>query len=177
MNMLTRRATVIRGIGAALVAATLLAACGSDDGDEGSEETDPVEETTTTEEPTTTTLDAAAEEEAVGAVLTEFFSLVGQGDFDGAALLFENGETHKAKLVHCADLVAGVTIEMTSVELVDDATASALFAILKDGEVLLAESGGGAVKVDGEWIVSENTFLSLYDAAKDGCTGTPPPAG
>lgn len=167
----TRRATAIRSIGAALVAATLLAACGGDDDEPEAQDT-----TTTTAEPTTTTLDAAAEEEAVGAVLTEFFALVGQGDFDGAALLFENGEEHKPKLVHCADLVGGVTIEMTSVELVDDETATALFAILKDGEVLLAESGGGAVKVDGEWIVSENTFLSLYDAAKEGCTGTPPPA-
>ena len=169
-----KRTSAIRGIGAALVAATLLAACGGDD-DGGSDTTTTAEETTTTTEPTTTTLDPAAEQEAVGAVITEFFALVGQGDFDAAALLFENGEEHKAKLVHCADLVSGVTVEMTSVELMDAETASALFAILKNGEVLLAESGGGAVKVDGEWLVSENTFLSLYDAAKDGCTGTPPP--
>ena len=33
------------------------------------------------------------------------------------------------------------------------------------------------MKVDDEWLVSENTFLSLYDAAKEGCTGTPPPEG
>lgn len=167
-----KRTSAIRGIGAALVAASLLAACGGDDG--GSATTTTAEATTTTTEATTTTLDAAAEQDAVGAVLTEFFALVGQADFDAASLLFENGEQHKPKLVHCADLVQGVTIEMTSVELVDAETASAIFAILKDGEVLLAESGGGAVKVDGEWIVSENTFLSLYDAAKEGCTGTPP---
>ncbi|MEQ1785546.1 MAG: hypothetical protein ABL966_00725 [Acidimicrobiales bacterium] len=173
--MITRtRTSAIRGIGAALVAVSLLAACGGDD-EGGSDTTTTADDTTTTTEATTTTVDAAAEEAAVGAVLTEFFSLVGQSDFDGAALLFENGEAHKAKLVHCADLVAGVTIEMTSVELTDAETATALFAILKDGEVLLAESGGGAVKVDGEWLVSENTFLSLYDAAKEGCTGTPPP--
>ena len=167
------RTGAIRGIGAALVAATLLAACGDDDG--GSDTTTTAEETTTTTEATTTTLDEAAEQEAAGAVITEFFALVGQGDFDAAARLFENGEQHKAKLVHCADLVSGVTVEMTSVELTDAETATALFAILKNGEVLLAESGGGAVKIDGEWLVSENTFLSLYDAAKDGCTGTPPP--
>lgn len=170
----TRRTTARRGIAVAALSALLLAACGSDD--EGDRSQDAAADTTTTAEATTTTADAAAEEEAVGAVLTEFFDLVGQGDFDGAALLFENGEKHKAKLVHCADLVSGVTIEVSSVELTGPETASALFAILKDGEVLLAESGGGAVKVDGEWIVSENTFLSLYDAAKDGCTGTPPPA-
>lgn len=168
-----KRTSAIRGIGAVLVAATLLGACGGDD-DGGSDTTTTAEETTTTE-PTTTTLDEAAEQEAAGAVITEFFALVGQGNFDAAALLFENGEQHKPKLVHCADLVAGVTVEITSVELTDAETASALFAILKNGEVLLAESGGGAVKIDGEWLVSENTFLSLYDAAKDGCTGTPPP--
>lgn|GEM_PF-4653987 len=170
-----KRTSAVRGIGAALVAATLLAACGGDDDGGSDTTTTTAAEETTTTEATTTTLDEAAEQEAVGAVLTEFFALVGQGDFDAAALLFENGEEHKAKLVHCADLVSGVTIEMTSVELTDDTSASAIFAILKDGEVLLAESGGGAVKVDGGWLVSENTFLSLYDAAKEGCTGTPPP--
>ena len=61
---------------------------------------------------------------------------------------------------------------MQTVEFTDEETATATFAILEDGAVLLEESGGGAVKVDGEWLVSENTFLSLYDAAKDGCTGT-----
>jgi len=167
-----RRRAAIRTIGVALATAALLAACGGGGDDAGSADDEP----TTTAEPTTTTVDPAAEEEAVAAVLTEFFSLVGQADFDGASLLFENGETHKPKLLHCESLVAGVTIEVTSVELIDETSASALFAISKDGEVLLAESGGGAVKVDGEWIVSENTFLSLYDAAKEGCDGPPPPA-
>jgi hypothetical protein len=163
---------IIRGAVGAVVALSLLAACGSDDDDDASATT---EAETTTTEATTTTLDPAAEEEAVSAVLVEFFSLVGQGDFAGASALIENGEEAEPKLVHCADLVSGVTIEMTTVELTDPETATALFAILKDGAVLLPESGGGAVKVDGEWLVSENTFLSLYDAAKEGCTGTPPP--
>jgi len=160
-----------RGVAVLCAAAALLGACGSDDGDDASATTE-AEETTTT---TTTAADPEAEKAAVGAVLTEFFSLVGQGDFDGASALIENGEMAKPRLVHCADLVQDVTITMTSVELIDEETASALFAINKAGAVLLAESGGGAVKVDGEWLVSENTFLSLYDAAKDGCTGTPPP--
>jgi hypothetical protein len=158
-----------------LVTVGLLAACGGDsDGDDGAGATTTaaVDETTTTTE---AVADPAEEEAAVSAVLTEFFALVGQGEFSAAAAMIENGEEAEPRLVHCAELVSGVTIEMTSVELVDAETASALFAILKDGEVLLAESGGGAVKLDGEWFVSENTFLSLYDAAKEGCTGTPPP--
>lgn len=167
---------IVRGLAVLCTAAALLGACGgsdddSDDDDAAGAEAE-AEETTTTE----TEVDVEDEEAAVSAVLTEFFSLVGQGDFDGASALIENPESAQPRLVHCADLVAGVTIEMTSVELVDDETASATFAINKDGAVLLEESGGGAVKVDGEWLVSENTFLSLYDAAKDGCTGTPPPA-
>ena len=167
---------IVRGLTVLCTAAALLGACGGggdddDDGDAAGAEAEAEETTTTAAE-----VDAEEEEAAVSAVLTEFFSLVGQGDFDGASALIENPESAQPRLVHCADLVAGVTIEMTSVELVDDETASATFAINKDGAVLLAESGGGAVKVDGEWLVSENTFLSLYDAAKDGCTGTPPPA-
>lgn len=171
MTIRTRRSTIVRGLGATVVALALLGACGGDDdGDDVA-----ADETTSTES-TTTTVDAAAEEEAVAALLTEYFRLVGEGDFTGAAALLENGAAHVPKLEHCADLVAGVTVEVNSVELSDPETASALFAILKDGEVLLAESGGGAVKTDGEWLVSENTFLSLYDAAKEGCTGPPPPA-
>lgn len=166
------------GRGAAVLCAVvaLLGACGSDDddGDESASatETEETAETTTT---TTTAVDPEAEKAAVGAVLTEFFALVGQGDFDGASALIQNGEMAKPRLVHCADLVKDVTITMASVELIDEENASAIFAINKAGAVLLAESGGGAVKVDGEWLVSENTFLSLYDAAKEGCTGTPPP--
>lgn len=173
MKHMDRRA--VRWMAVALVAATSLAACGGDDDEAGGDETT----TTEAEETTTTTeaVDPEAEKAEISAVLTEFFALAGQGDFPGAAALIENGEEAEPRLVHCADLVKGVTIEMTSVELTDPETATALFAILKDGAVLLAESGGGAVKLDGEWVVSENSFLSLYDAAKDGCTGTPPPAG
>jgi hypothetical protein len=166
-----------RGVAVLCAAAALLGACGSDDGDGDAAGTETDTEQTTVAEETTTTAaaDPEAEKAAVGAVLTEFFSLVGQGDFDAAVALIQNPESAKPRLEHCADLVSGVTITMTSVELTDEETASALFAINKDGAVLLAESGGGAVKVDGEWLVSENTFLSLYDAAKEGCTGTPPP--
>jgi hypothetical protein len=170
---------IVRGLAVLCAAAALLGACGGDDGGASGSDADTEEaEGAATEETTTTEaeVDAEAEEAAVSDVLTEFFSLVGQGDFEAASALIENGEAAVPRLVHCADLVSGVTIEMSSVELVDDETASALFAILKDGAVLLAESGGGAVKVDGEWLVSENTFLSLYDAAKEGCTGPPPPA-
>lgn len=162
---------IVRALAVLCAAVALLGACGGDDDDSDAEGAETEETTTTAAE-----ADPEAEEAAVGDVLTEFFSLVGQGDFEAASALIENGEEAVPRLEHCADLVAGVTIEMTSVELDDEENATALFAILKDGEVLLAESGGGAVKVDGEWVVSENTFLSLYDAAKEGCTGPPPPA-
>jgi hypothetical protein len=165
------RRTAVRWTAVALFAAVALAACGGDDAaSDDTTTTAPAETTTTTE-----AFDEVAEEAEVSALLTEFFSLAGQGEFAAAAAMIENGEQAEPRLVHCADLVAGVTIEMASVEFPDEETATALFAILKNGEVLLEESGGGAVKIDGEWLVSENTFLSLYDAAKEGCTGTPPP--
>jgi len=167
---ITNPRRAVRWTAVALLATVALAACGGDDAASGDTTTTTVPETTTT-----TAFDEAAEEAAVSALLTEFFSLVGEGEFAAAAAMIENGDEAEPRLVHCADLVAGVTIEMTSVEFPDEETATALFAILKNGEVLLAESGGGAVKIDGGWRVSENTFLSLYDAAKAGCTGTPPP--
>jgi hypothetical protein len=164
-----------RGLAVACATVVLLGACGSDDGDDAAEPDETTTTETTTTETTVAEADPEAEKVAVSAVLSEFFSLVGQGQFEAASALIENGEEAQPRLVHCADLVNGVSIEMTSVELVGEDTATALFAILRGGEVLLPESGGGAVKVDGEWVVSENTFLSLYDAAKAGCTGTPPP--
>jgi hypothetical protein len=174
------RGSAVRRIAVALTALALLGACGDDDPtdatDAAEDATTGTDETTAEVEETTTTVDTAADEAAIGAVLTEFFALVGQGDFGGAVQRLENGDQHEAKLVHCADLVEGITIEMISVELIDEDRASALFSIVRDGEVLLAESGGGATRTEAGWLVSENTFLSLYDAAKDGCTGTPPPA-
>jgi nitrogenase subunit NifH len=163
--------TMARGLAATLVTVTLLSACGGGD-DPKADET-----TTTTEATTTTTLDPAAEQDEVGALVTTFFRLAGEGDLEGAAAMIENGEAALPRLIHCADLVKGVTVEVKSVELTDAEHATVLYDILKDGAVLLAGSGGGAVKVDSGWLVSENTFLSLYDAAKDSCTGTPPPAG
>lgn len=168
METTNRRCRAVRWCGAALVATSLLAACGGDDDD--GEDTDAPEEETTT-----TTVDAAAEAADVSTILTEFFALVGQGDFAAASAMIENGEAAEPRLVHCADLVAGIAIEDVAVELTDGETATATFSILKDGVVLLEGSGGGAVKVDDRWLVSENTFLSLYDAAKDSCTGPPPP--
>jgi hypothetical protein len=58
------------------------------------------------------------------------------------------------------------------VELTDDSNATATINILgSDGNVLLPDAGAGAVLVDGEWLVSAGTFESLYDLAKDSCTG------
>lgn len=167
--------TIVRGMVAMLAAMALLSACGGDD-DKSADPKD-TESTTTTTEATTTTVDPEAEKAAVGGLLTDFFALAGQGKLEEAAALIENGEAALPRLVHCEELVKGVTIEMTSVELTDATNATALFAIMRGDAVLLAESGGGAVKIDGRWLVSENTFLSLYDAAKDSCTGTPPPTG
>jgi hypothetical protein len=178
----TWRGSAVRRIAVVLTVLALVGACGDDGSTDatGADEdaTTGTDETTSDDEATTTTtVDAAADEAAIGAVLTEFFALVGQGDFGEAVQRLENGDEHEAKLVHCADLVEGISIEMISVELIDEDRASALFSIVRDGEVLLAESGGGATRAEAGWLVSENTFLSLYDAAKEGCMGTPPPEG
>jgi hypothetical protein len=37
--------------------------------------------------------------------------------------------------------------------------------------VLLPDAGAAALQVDGEWVVASSTFQSLYDLAKDSCTG------
>jgi hypothetical protein len=172
------RSTLRRGAAAALVACLALGACGDDDAESSSSDTEPAaeEETTTTTEATTTTVDAAAAEAEISEKTTEFFRLVGTGAFEEAVVLLENGADYVDELEHCRDLVNGATVEMQTVA-IDGETATTTYDILINGAVVLEGSGGSAVlQDDGSWLVGENTFLSLYDAAKDSCTGPPPAA-
>jgi hypothetical protein len=166
-----RRRTAVRWAGLALVAATSLGACG------GGGDDDAGATTTEAAETTTTALDEAAATTDINATLVDFFALLGEGDIDGAIVLLQNGEDFRARMEHCKDLTAGASVEPLTVEFTDGETASATFDILLNGAVVLEGAGGGAVNIDGEWLVSENTFLSLYDAAKDSCTGPVPPEG
>jgi hypothetical protein len=156
-------------VGVALVAMTMLAACGSDDGDAADDTT-----STTVAETTTTALDEAAATTEINGTLVDFFASLGEGDLDGAVPLLENGEDYRSRMLHCKDLTIGASVEPKTVEFSDDATAVLTFDILINDAVVLEGAGGGAVNVDGTWLVSENTFLSLYDAAKEGCTGPVP---
>jgi hypothetical protein len=135
------------------VVALALAACGGDDDDAA--------ETTTTTEATTTTIDIAA--------------FAAQDDAL-AAWLMENGDVHQPKLVHCANLATAFTgIELKTVELESAERALLTYDILGPDGPLVEGSQGAALKIDGEWKIAETAFLSLYDAAKDGCTGPVPP--
>ena len=149
-----------------LALAATLTACGDDDGD------DSADTTSTTAESTTTSVSEEDEKAAVEAAVTEYFRVLGEGDVDAAVLLLEEGEEWRDEMVACSTLTGGVSADVKTVELTDDSNATASIAILgAEGNVLLPEAGAGAVKVDGEWLVSAGTFQSLYDLAKDSCTG------
>jgi hypothetical protein len=147
-------------LGLALVAA---AACGGDD--------DTAD--TTTSESTTTTLSEADTKAAIETLTVDFFRLLGEQNVDDALALLENGEAHRAEMESCKEITKGASVEIKTVELVDATNANMTFAILINGAVVLEEAGGSAVNVDGEWLVAEGTFQSLYDLAKDSCE-TPP---
>ena len=166
---------------AGLAVVSFAAACGGDDGEEASDDTTEqtsADDTTTSEATTTTSIDEAAEEEAAGKVITDFFAAFGKAEFDTTVALMENGEDYRARFEHCENLTSAFSGVALKEVVVDGETATLTYDILgPDGTTPLIEgSQGSAVKVDGEWLVAENTFLSLYDAAKDGCTGPPPPA-
>jgi hypothetical protein len=157
----------LRALLLGFVLATALTACGGDDGDDGGDGSE------TTEQSTTTTLTEEEEQAAVEAVVKEYFSVLGQGDVDQAVLLLEDGENWRDEMVACSTLTGGVTADVQSVDLADGSNATASIAIVgPDGNVLLPEAGAAAIKVDGEWLVASSTFESLYDLAKDSCTGT-----
>lgn len=170
--------TWLRSASLGILALALLgAACGGDDdsgGDAAPSETT-VDETTVEETTTTAAGPPSAEESEaqINEATATFFDLLGSGDFEDAADIIENGADYVDEMAHCASLVSGASIEMKTVE-IDGDTATTTYDILLNGEVALAGSGGSAVFVDGTWLVAENTFLSLYDAAKDSCDGPPP---
>ena len=166
---------VARLLIAGLAVLSLAAGCGGDDGEEAADDTE--ETTSTTEATTTTTIDEAAEAEAASKVAVDFFAAFGKADFDTTVALIENGEAHRAQFLHCENLTSAFSgIEMKDV-VVEGDKASLTYDILgPDGAPLVEGSQGAAIKVDGTWLVAETTFLSLYDAAKDGCTGPAPPA-
>ena len=154
----------LRALLLGLVLVVTLAACGGDDDDSA--------DTTTTEEETTTTLSEEENKAAIEASVTEYFSVLGDGDVDAAVVLLEDGEEWRDEMVACSTLTTGVSAEVTNVELTDESNAEATINILgADGAVLLPDAGAGAVKVDDTWLVSAGTFQSLYDLAKDSCTG------
>jgi hypothetical protein len=153
----------LRALLLGLVLVATLTACGGDDDDDSSD---------TTEESTTTTLSEEENKAAVESAVAEYFSVLGEGDVDAAVLLLEDGEEWRDEMVACSTLTGGVSADVKTVELTDDSNATATIDILgADGAVLLPEAGAGAVNVDGEWLVSSGTFQSLYDLAKDACTG------
>jgi len=156
---------------AALAITLLAAACGGDDDDDAAD-------TTTTTEATTTTVDKAADEAAAGQVAVDFFAAFHAQDTTKTEALLENGASHTAQILHCANLATAFTgIDLKTV-VVDGDTATLTYDIVgPDGNPLVEGSQGTALRVGDKWILSETTFLSLYDAAKDGCTGPPPPAG
>jgi hypothetical protein len=168
------RPTLAGIVGGLAALALLVAACGGDDDDAGAETAE--DTTTTTTEATTTTLDPAAEEEAARQVAIGFFDRLGAEDIEGAAALLENGEANIPKITHCANLLPGASIEVKTIEFTDDTHATLTYDLLINDEVALPDSGGATVKVDGEWLFAEASWLSLYDAAKDSCTGPAPEA-
>ena len=155
----------LRALLLALALTATLTACGGDDDDggDGSE---------TTEQSTTTTLSEEDNKAAIEAAVTDYFRVLGEGDVDAAVVLLEDGEEWRDEMVACSTLTDGVTAAVKAVELTDDTSAEATIDIVgPDGNVLLPDAGAGAVLVDGEWLVSAGTFESLYDLAKDSCTG------
>ena len=109
---------------------------------------------------------------------TDFFAALTAGDIETGASLLENGAEHQPKLEHCATDFPGITTVMKSVTFDDGTHASMVFDIVINGDQppALPDSEGQAVKVDGEWLMGETTYLSLYDLAKTSCTGPVPPA-
>jgi hypothetical protein len=145
-----------------LALALTVAACGGGDDDAAPADTSAE---------TTTTLSEADTQAAVETVVTDYFRALGEGDIDAAVLLLEDGEEWRDEMEACSTLTAGVSASVKTVEVAEDGTVTATIDILgAEGNVLI-EAQAGASQVDGEWVVSRDTFQSLYDLARDSCTG------
>jgi endonuclease/exonuclease/phosphatase family metal-dependent hydrolase len=122
---------------------------------------------------TTTTVDANADAEATAGIAAAFETFFdgSQPDLTVRAAVLENGEQLLPALEEIfgqtADVAARASATVDSIVLTGPDTAEVTYSVLLDGEVALSAVAGNAVRVDGRWLVGQDTFCAIATQGSD----------
>jgi endonuclease/exonuclease/phosphatase family metal-dependent hydrolase len=122
---------------------------------------------------TTTTVDATANAEATEGITAAFETFFdgSQADLSVRAGVLENGDQLRPALEEIfgqtADVAARATARVDSIVVTGPDTADVTYSVLLDGQVALAGVAGNAVKVDGRWLVGQDTFCAIATQGSD----------
>jgi hypothetical protein len=138
-----------------LAVGLFIGSCGGDD--DGATAT-----TTTTPDEVTTTTEGAGltgEEAEVAAAWEAFFDL--DSTLEESAARLESGIEMREAIEAAAGQETRVTASVDSVRIVGDVAEVSYSIDAENGDPLLPDARGVAVKVDGEWKVSDGSFCTL----------------
>lgn len=144
--------------GLALAASVVLTGCSDD------ESTDAKETTTTSAVATTSAAAAAADPaaiEEIKATYATFFDSTKTPEERAAKV--EQSEAFLPVLQAQAanPQSAGLGVQVSKVELVDDSNAAVTYTLVMGGNPVLADQAGEAVKKGDDWLVAATTFCTL----------------
>jgi hypothetical protein len=127
---------------------------------------------------TTATVGTDADAEATAGITNAFETFFdgAQTDLSARAAVLENGDQLLPALEEVfgqtADVAARASATVDSIVLTGPDTADVTYSVLLDGQVALAAVVGNAVKVDGRWLVGQDTFCTI---ATQGSESLPEP--
>lgn len=116
---------------------------------------------------TTTTVASQATADATAGITAAFQTFFdgSQPDMSARAAVLENGEQLRSTLDGLfgqnAALATRASATVDSIVLTSPDTADVTYSVLLDGQVALGGVAGNAVKVDGRWLVGQQTFCNI----------------
>ena len=128
----------------------------------------------------TTTTEAPSEvDDGTVREITAAFQSVFDGDvtdMDAKLAALEDGDILRPYFIESyeaqGDLVKDIRVRIDSIDLADESHADVTYSLLLDGAAVLDHLDGEAVVVDGQWLVSRETYC---DVSSQGASEIPPP--
>ncbi|MFD0364691.1 hypothetical protein ACFQZZ_24890 [Nocardia sp. GCM10030253] len=162
--MRTSLRRVVTAYGLAALTATAIVGCGDD------ESTAPATSTPTSVVATTAAVSSAADTKAITDAYVTFFN--GQTPAATRAGLVEKGPAFQQALDGMAvnPQAAGTSVTVAEVKLSDSTHADVKYTLLLNGNPVLPDQSGQALKEAGQWKVAAATFCALLAIQSGGQT-------
>jgi hypothetical protein len=122
---------------------------------------------------TTTTVDADADAEATAGITRAFETFFdgSETDLSVRAAVLENGDQLLPALQQIfgqtADVAARASARVDSIVMTGPDSADVTYSVLLDGQPALSAVAGNAVRIDGVWLVGQDTFCTIATQGSD----------